>query len=95
MLVGVPASHPDGWTLEFIQEESGKYSRISSYTSKAECEAALPAEIKRQHGLNAHCIEWKGPHLEGGKTVPGHYIGSQDPAWAGKSRLVSSIRSTV
>ena len=70
--------------MEFIQVESGHYSRIIGYTSKATCEAAKPAEMQRQHMDNVHCIEWKGPHLEGGKTLPGHYIGSQDPAWAGK-----------
>ena len=77
-----PMAIPDGWALEFIQE-NGHYSRIGGYTSKAECEAAREAEMRRQHGANDHCIEWKAQHLEGNppKTVPGHYIGSQDPAW--------------
>src|SRR4029077_1114065 len=50
---------PDHWTMEFIQEETGKYSRIGGYTSKAACEAAIPTEMQHQRGDNAHCIEWK------------------------------------
>jgi hypothetical protein len=34
----------------------------------------MPKELEHQRGDNGHCIEWKD----------GHFIGSQDPAWAGK-----------
>jgi hypothetical protein len=81
-----PHAPAKGWAMEFIQQETGQYSRILGYPSKAACEAAIPAEMQRQRGDNGHCIEWVPQHIEGNppKLVKGRFIGSQDPEQAGK-----------
>jgi hypothetical protein len=81
-----PTALPGGWVMEYIQQETGKYSRVGGYPSKATCEAALPAAMQSWRGDNGHCIEWVPQHMEGNppKLVRGHFIGSQDPEQAGK-----------
>jgi hypothetical protein len=67
-------SGSDQWVLEFNAVD-GKYKRIGfGYPSKEVCEGAIPVELRIQGGYNGHCIEFKD----------GHYLGSHDPAWAGK-----------
>jgi len=67
-------SGKDQWVIEFNAVD-GKYRRHGdAYPSKEECEAAIPFQLRMQGGYNGHCIEFKD----------GHYVGSHDPAWAGK-----------
>jgi hypothetical protein len=61
------------WAMEFTTGD-GKYSRAVGYPSKESCKAAIPTVLRNEAGRNGHCIEWKD----------GHYVGSHDPAWAGK-----------
>ena len=81
-----PHAPRPGWRMEYIQQETGEYSRFGPYPSKAACEAAIPAEMQHRRGDNGHCIEWIPDHMEGNppKLIRGHFIGSQDPALAGK-----------
>ena len=66
----------DQWVVEFNAVD-GKYSRVGvGYPSKEACEAAIPFQLRMhtQGGYNGHCIALRD----------GHYVGSRDPAWAGK-----------
>jgi hypothetical protein len=65
----------DYWFVEFHAVD-GRYSREGGYHSKEACEAAIPKVLQKDRGYNGHCIERKD----------GHFIGSQDPAWAGSDR---------
>ena len=61
------------WVVEFTTVD-GQYSRAPGYPSKEACEAAIPRVLQEQNGYNGHCIKWKDDH----------FIGSWDPALAGK-----------
>jgi hypothetical protein len=65
----------DYWFVEFHAVD-GRYSREGGYHSKEACDAAIPKVLQKEGGYNGHCIERKD----------GHFIGSQDPAWAGRDQ---------
>ena len=63
----------DYWFVEFHPIDGG-YSRKGGYHSKEACEAQITKVLQKERGYNGRCIERKD----------GHFIGSQDPAWAGR-----------
>jgi hypothetical protein len=65
------------WAVEYSSADGKYFGRDLSFSTKAECEAAIPRVLKEQPGYEpAHCIEFKD----------GHYLGSWDPqeAWPKK-----------
>jgi hypothetical protein len=74
-VLAYPVAEKDGWVVELEVDFPGqKYTREGVYPSKEACEAAISAVQRKK--FNGHCIEFKAKE--------GRFIGSHDPALAGK-----------